>query len=425
MQGLRLSEKHLLVGSVALSSLVGLAILPVLTRVYSHEAFASVTLVLLANGLFGICDVLRPSIVSLWACEPSGPVSKVFLPVAALFGALYSVLVFLLVSVFAEDYFNIVESLLIALATFSFIFYSTFWGVLDLNGRVGTGAFVRASGNSLVYLGLALAPFMASQPSPAAVLFSVQLIMLVTFTWLSRRFLASGIVDTVLWRRRLLVRGLRTAQQNAAKIVIDSADRLLLARLAPASIVAVYNASYELAAKLNLPSQLVSAFLYPKLCKRDVSELEFLRYGLWLSLGLIGLSYPLIAVGDLILGAYLGEAFAAGGPLLSGLVAVSGIYSLAFFSQAALRARDKYSVLGRHFAITAIIGLALAVPLYKLWGVVGLVVAAAILKAPGVLGYLFLARSMGRRREAVMVCMLVMLTGFSILLGSRMLGNAI
>lgn len=420
-----MSEKRLLVGSVVLASAVGLAILPVLTRVYSKEVFASVTLVLLANGLFGICDVLRPSIVSLWAKEPSRPASAMFMPVAAIFGLFYSVMVFSLVSVFAKAFFDTFDSILIALAAFTYIVYSTFWGILDLNGRVGTGAFIRASGNALVYLGLALAPFLASQPSPAAVLMAVQVVMALIFIWFSRQFLASGADGAYIWRKKLLVRGLRTAQQNGAKIVIDSADRLLLARLAPAPVVAAYNASYELAAKLNLPSQLGAAFLYPKLCRQEIPKWLFLRYGLWLSLCLVAVSYPLIAVGDLILGAYLGESFATSGYILSGLVAVSGIYSLAFFSQAALRADDRYSMLGRHFAITAIIGLLLAVPLYKQVGTMGLVIAAGILKSPGVLGYLYLARSNSKQKEIGLVYLLVILAGLSIYIADRTSHHAI
>jgi len=388
-----MGEKARLVGGVALSAVVGVLLMPILARAYPASEFAAISLVLVINGLLGTSDALRPSVVTLASRVGSSLSWMDCASVSLAFGLLSGGVTLAVILVSIKDYFGSVDALQIALGTVFFVQYATVGGFLDSNGHVGTAALLRACGNALLYICLAMAPLLSDRPSIASIFAGVQLVLLFSFFGLASPYLNLRSGASFRWNWELFGRGVQTLQQNFAKVVIDAADRFLLAASGSAVAIAAYNSCYELASRLNIPSQLFATFLFPRLCKGEASLSRVLDLGLALSLMLLIGSALIWPISQSLLGWYLGPQFKSYGFVLVGLFVVSSGYCLAFFSQSALRAMDKYKYLSRTFIFSAATGLALLVPMYRAFDLKGLIIVASILKSPGYLGYFYLLKS--------------------------------
>lgn len=408
-------QKTYLAASVVLASIVGLLTVPIMARNLGADQMAAVSVILLLNALLGMADVLRPVFIRGFIEHHSAapPITvRHALRLSLRVGALVSAIVLIAGLLLLDRYFDPSTMALLAVGTLFFFLSITFWAVLDSTHRVGTAQLVRASAIALLYLsysGLSLAgrPLLFF-----AITFAViQAILLLGFVVLTHRDVSWNDESPPAWRPSEVY---DTLQVNLAKILIDFSDRLVFARALPAQLFAGYAITYELATKVNIVPQYANNYLYPRLCAAAADGtlsrrlprhlvLAIANFGILASLAMI-----ISPFAGRLLGIYAGAAYAEYGYLLTYLLFVSGMYSLAFYGQSSLRAVGNFRGLARSFNISAVLGIVFGAIAWAVWGIHALVVCVVFLKTPGVGAMLRLAETHLSRSAAI-----VMLAGTS------------
>ncbi|MFZ3183197.1 MAG: hypothetical protein WA173_03515, partial [Pseudomonas sp.] len=182
---------------------------------------------------------------------------------------------------------------------------------------------------------------------------------------------------------------LMTAPQGLSKVIIDFSDRVLISTQVGPVFAAAYNSVYDVSAKTNIFSQLFVAYSYPRLCRGEGLK-AFVNIGLAISILGALLAIGMIPIGEGLIKFYLGQQYAEFAALVPVMFLLASLYSLAFFSQGALRAQGMFEVLAFHFFACALCGVGLMLGLYFFYGFYGVVFSLFVLKAPGVLGYFHL-----------------------------------
>lgn len=379
-------QKIIMVFSVFLMMLVGVVGYPFLARSYSVEQFLFITILLFLNGFFGVFDLVRPVMVRHLANSEDRVDVSAYLVLSIKIAGFVSVFA-LLVFLFALPvHIDFVGAVYVSLSVFFFLVYSVPWAVFEIKGFVGTAYLIRALGFSSFVLGLMIFGFFEVKVAPALVFFISHVFVGVSFFYLGRFFLSLG---------RGQGRGvafhdlLMTAPQNFSKVVIDFSDRILVSMQGGPVFAAAYNAIYDVSAKTNIFSQLFVAYSYPKLCRGE--ELKyFVSVGLVISVLGALLAIGMIPAGGYLMPLYLGQQYAEFSRFVPVMFLLASLYSLAFFSQSALRSQGMFEVLAAHFFVCALSGVGLMLILYVFYGFYGVVLSLFVLKAPGAVGYLYL-----------------------------------
>lgn len=407
-------QRIFLVSSGVLSGVVGLATIPIIARHLDPEQMAAVSLILLISTLLGLADVLRPVFVRGFVLSRRTAQLINIRPALSLssrVGVLLSAALFFGGVALLGRYFDARNMLFLAIGAFFFFVSITFWSVLDSIHRVGTAQLMRAAAIAALYIaycGISVAGLSLIYYSLAFA--AVQLLLLLAYGFAVRHTVSlTGSADD-LWT---LSDVRDTLQTNASKLINDFTDRLVFARFFPADLFAGYAITYELAARINVVPQYISTYLYPRLCAAAAAaelDQQAPRYFALAAINFIGLATLAVVIAPFastILGMYAGAAYQDQGYLLTYLILVSAVYSLAFYGQAFIRATGDFRGLANAFSLASILGIVLGAIMWALWGLHVLVLAVVFLKVPGVGMMLHLIETRISRRAALAAILLV------------------
>ena len=379
-------QKLMLILSVALTALVGLAGYPVLARSYSTDEFALITVLLFLNGFFGVFDIVKPAMIRQLALREGRLGVRAYFLLSSKIAFFVAAIVLSIFNFAFSHYVDFEGAFYIALSFFIFMLYSVLWAAFEVKRKVGFASLIRAVGFTFFMFGLVVGGFFDIEISPVFVFLVSHVLIGVAFIYFGRFFVvfASDDDEKIVFRDFLL-----TAPQNLSKVIIDFSDRALISIQGSPLLAAAYNAIYDVSAKSNVFSQSFVAYNYPRLCRGE-SLCSFVNVGLFVSIFLGVVAIGLLPFSEQLLVLYLGRQYAEFSMLVPLMFMLSSVYSMAFFSQGALRSTGKFDVLAFHFLICAFCGAALMLVLFLLYGFYGVAVSLFVLKAPGILGYVYL-----------------------------------
>jgi len=371
--------------SIAIVVLSGLFLMPFISRGFSSDGLTRVSILLLLNSFFGTFDVLRPAYVMHYANRPEALNWRALTVPPLVFSAFMCPLALLLALLFYSDVFSTLELVTIATSLALFLVYSAFWSVLDIVDLVGTGYLIRAIGTMVLYTLFSVAAVTGGERSVVIIFAACHVIIAAAYLIKARPFVRSGVgVPTV----SLYEAAVSIFQQNIAKMFIDYADRFVISQSLTASYVASYILSFEIVSKSNLPAQLLSNYAYPALCRKELEVSRFLDTGMVIAILLTFVGAIISVFGEPAVRFYFGRDDPALHPIFSILTSVFALYSLAFFSQAALRSVHQLRLLVLTFVAPAVMGGVLMSWLYFKSGFAGLVICVFIMRSPGIIGIL-------------------------------------
>lgn len=383
-------QKFLLLAALLISTLAGLVAVPVMSRHLPAEAMAAVSMLLLLVVLLGVFDVLRPNLTRAFVSHGNAPLPiRGYLRLSVRVALGMSAAMLGLGMPFFLRFFSPVELTMLWLGAFCFLFSVMFWAVLDGRGRVGAAQLARSLQMAGLYSGFALLAVTGGTLSGFCLVFLVAQVLLVAVLFLlARRELvwqevSPRIAQGEVWH---------TMQVNFSRLFIDFIDRLVLARVADAMFISAYALTYDAASKVNIVPQYVTSFLYPRLCEYRLRDsraafLAITRRVLLLALAnftlIVLLACAISPFADRLVMLYLGGAYAARGHLLVLMLAVTAMFSTAFYGQAWLRAEGRFRELAMTYRVAMLTGLLLGGLGWYLWREQGLVLAVLALKSPG------------------------------------------
>ncbi|NYT60518.1 hypothetical protein H0A65_16480 [Alcaligenaceae bacterium] len=408
------NQKYLLLGSVVLSAIIGLGALPIITRGFDVFELALVSLILLFNGMFGVFDFFRPVYISTFSLlDRKIGIWDIVLSSFVVIMFTWPIFIPIYIYVFS-DYISIASYTAVFGAYVCFVGSTGFWAVLDVNGKVGLTALLRSVGTSFVYL--TFVGFIAIQ-NTATESFSIALLGSQFFILFVSAIYAFPCLDLgwkIKLEKKFFKQGLLTLLQNNSKMIIDFADRLFVSKMFPASLVGVYNIFYDVSSKSNMPSQLSSTYYYPKICRNKDALPSFLLKGLIISFSILLCSLLFLFFGKELLNFYFGNKVLEYSGLFASMLVIWSVFSLAFFSQSALRSMGEYGWLLGSFSIAAVAGIILLYPLYILFGLSGVFISVVVMKSPGLYGYWKLKNIIGRYNILFLFLLIMQVTIFVI-----------
>lgn len=371
-------ERLLLASGPILAAAVAAVSLPVITRSYTEETLAAVSLILLFHALFGMLDLLKPVLIREIARNPLSATYANLLWPSAIAATFLGLAVYVGVAQMLSHILSHWDAVILALAAVLFILYAPAWATLDAHERVGTGYLVRALSTVALYLTLALAPAFVSDTLTSVPLATVNLVSLVMYYSLARPHIHRGSARMSPGFVRAVY---HVVSQNASKITADFFDRLYLSLTFPVSVVGTYNIVCDVTAKTNVPAQLISAYSYPRLCRGRLHHNRFVVLGAGVSATIGTAAFGAYLTGDALVTAYFGESFANEGWLFACFLLVASVYAQSFFGQAALRASRRDAQLSRAFMLHAIVGAILTLALAPRIGIAGVLLGVMTMKS--------------------------------------------
>ncbi|MBA4721680.1 MAG: hypothetical protein H2067_11200 [Alcanivorax sp.] len=396
-------QKIYLVSGALIGAIVATLLIPFISRYYSSESLAAASLLLMTHSFFGVMDVLKPIYIRSISkdrrlCNYSNLVGP-----SCISGVCFSVLVLLFFSFFLSDFFSVGDRLFISAAVFMFVVYSSMWAVLDAHEKVGTGALLRGGSTAVLYVLFVCKAFWGLAFSLAALFFLVHSIALFVFWFFAKKHIInSGFLTKNLTNDAVLIMG-----QNSGKILGDFFDRIFVSSSFAPGVVAIYNMSYDLAAKVNLPAQLFAAYWYPLLCKDPSRSSRFMLWGTSYALFILVAAALLYAFGQSLYTFYFGSHFQGYAWAFCLLLNVASMYSICFFGQALMRAAGRDLSLTLSFLIPALLGA-----LYILiWGSVGIglvLVGVLVMKSTSLL-IVYNMRNLFEKKVLFLMCFLIFL----------------
>ena len=394
-------QKVLLFVSVLLSALVGLLALPFITRGFEEAELALISLILLFNGLFSVFDFFRPVYISHFS-KGGRFISFADVVITSVLLVLMIGPIFIPIYVYIfSEYISVVSYLCVFFSFVIFVVNVGLWAALDVKQKVGLTSVLRTLGTSFVYLFFV---FVSLRGQKSIESFSLALLLGQGFAFLLSLFFSANALSftcQINIGREFYKNGFLTLLQNLSKAVIDFSDRLFIANFCAPVLVGIYNIFYDLTSRANIPSQIVSTYYYPKMCRDGEDIPRFLFYGANMSALVLLASWVMWLFGDIVIEVYLGSQVMKYWELFPIMIVSWSVFSLAFFAQAALRAKGDYGWLLSSFTATALLGLLSMYPLYVAMGVPGVLSSVIMMKMPGVLGYWRLKGSVGRYKGYV------------------------
>jgi len=383
---------------------------PLIARSYDAESLAEVGLVLMLHALFGVLDLLKPVLIrEIVRDERFATLGNLFVP-SVLSGVAFSGIVYAVIAAHLQHVFSGRDALMLTMSAALFILYTPLWATLDAHGRVGTGFLVRSASTAVLYLMLALVPGLRQATSPAVLLVIVNASTFVAYMVLAQPHLHTGATRL---GRRFVRSAMNVLAQNAAKAVVDFLDRLYVSVTFPAALIGAYSVTYDVAAKVNLPAQLVAAYMYPELCRGRAEVSRFALVGAAIS-GLVSAGAVAVYLfGEPLFAAYFGQGFHGRLWLLVCLLVVSSTYTQSFFGQVVLRANGRDVGLSVAFIASAVAGALLVVMLAPRIGLAGVLFGAITMKSSSLAMQIWLVDLIDRRIQAF--AMLVTLLNYGIL----------
>jgi O-antigen/teichoic acid export membrane protein len=389
-----LRQKILLVTAVLVNLVAGLVAIPIISRGFSSDEFATVSILLLINGMFGAFDFFRPVFVSEFSAGDK-LISIADMLTSSVVALLFlSVPIYILYSQFLSSHFSGEDFRNIFIAFFLFVFSSGFWAALDINNKVGVSALLRSfcvAGGYLFYSVEAVFKNSIALSFGLLIIHGVSLFLfvLLSFPYLSiaaKRRAGQGFYRKAFW----------TFGQNLSKVVIDFCDRLFVSRFFSPEVTGSYNLIYDVASRSGVFSQVWTTYSYPKLCESKDLVSRFLVVGIGLSSLIFVLGLLFLIFGQQLYILYFGERLVSFFKYFCAMIFAFSIFSLAFFSQAGLRAVGRYAYLSFSFAVSAVVGLVSIYPLYLFFGLKGVLLCFLLLKLPGVFGYWYMRALLGK-----------------------------
>lgn len=379
-------QKYIMVFSLALMLFFGVFGYPVLARQYDESEFAFITVLLFLNGFFGAFDFVRPVMVRhLAVCQGRINIYS-YLIFSVKFSSILLFSFFGLFVVFLSSYLSYLDAIYISFSVFLFLLYSVYWAAFEIKGFVGWASLLRSFGFCFFVLSLIIFRYLNIFVSSAFLFMFSHVLVGVLFFIFSRNLVvlskpkAGGVAAQHL---------LMTVPQNISRLIIDFSDRLFISFQGGGAFVAAYNAIYDVAAKSNIFSQFFVSYKYSELCRGNGLQ-GFVNFGLVISIISALLAILLIPVSEIIVRLYLGAQYLEFYRFVPVMFFLSSLYSLAFFSQGALRSRGLFDVLALHFSVCALIGVVSMAIFYYCFGLHGLLLSLFFLKSPGLLGYFYL-----------------------------------
>ncbi len=389
-------QKYYLVFSFFVTALVGAASYPLLARTYSTDEFATITILFFLNGFFSFFDFLRPAIVKELHKFSSADRVNInnFVFLSARYAFFSSTIVFFVFCFILDKRFTFHEAVVVSASSFLFLIYSVWWAVFEFRQKVGLAALIRMVGFLFFTVGVLINHFLNINIAPAFYFVLSHILVFLCFIFIGSRMVSLSASNTSA-SNDFAKDVLFTLPQNIAKLIIDFSDRTIISVQGSPVLVSLYNSLYDVSAKSNILSQLYTMYNWPRLCRGEVKIQHYLSFGLFISIILASISFLLIPFNEVVVSLYLGSNFSNESSFLSVFFMVASLYSLAFFSQGALRSVDCFNVLALHFSLCAIAGLILMLILYFLYGVSGVLLSLLVLKSPGLIGMLYLRNKLG------------------------------
>ena len=372
-------QKILLLVGAVIGALAGVLLVPVIARLYPSGDLAVLSLLLMMHSFFGVMDVLKPIYIRDISRDSSlCNYYNLILP-SFFSGLFFAAIVFLILNFGLSEYFSYVDKVFVSLAVLIFVIYSSMWAVLDAHERVGTGALIRGSSTAALYITYACKAIFAFSFSLTSAFFAVQIMALFLF-WRASRVHVSGPVS---FSNGLSRGALWLMCQNSGKTLADFFDRFFVSSSFASALVGVYNISYDMAAKINLPAQLFSAYWYPLLCRDRTVASHFLLLGGIYSICVSIFSIIVYVFGNKFYFLYFGEQFEGYLWLFCVLMNIASLYSVSFFCQAVMRAARQDVELVLSFLLPAILGAAYIL-FYGSQGLAFLLIGVVIMKSSSI-----------------------------------------
>ncbi len=375
-------QKGLLLGGSIASITVTIMALPIISRGYDSATLAKVSIIIMMHSFFGVLDILKPVIIrNISKNDSFANWFNLFIPAVAV-GILYFLLIFTALQILLYDFFSTIEAILISSSAFLFVMYNPLWAVLDANYKVGTAFSIRTTSTIILYLLLSINTLSNNIISPAMLLAISTLVCTIIFVIISYPYIGKGKLTI---ERDFYFSVCHIFVQNLAKTVNDFSDRLFVSATLPPIIIAAYNLNYEIGAKINLPSQLISTYYFPKLCNNEGLSTRFFSNGVFLSFSIFLMTTVLYFWGKPLYVFYLGEIFDNYFFWLISFAYIASTYSLSFFCQAIMRSYGLYTKLSTSFIISSVLGLLLLLFLVPFLKVKGILLALFIFKSPALI----------------------------------------
>lgn len=326
-----ISQKNLLLIAVFLSSGSMFVGIPFIGLNLENDHLALATFAIMFNSMIGIFDIIRPVVTRVLAMENQGLSSVWLLRTGAYSGLILGAFGYIGLSFASVPFVDHLDILLFSICIFVFCIVSSFWGVMDARGFVGTAQLYRAMSTCAFVFALVFQGYFQTTSNPSLVL----LISLIILTVL----MISHISSRRASNKKNTTRSIKFSEfgylllQNLAKLPVDFADRFVAAKLLPAAQYASYGLIYEYVSKLSVAPQLISAYYYPKLCSKAVSAESFFNYGIGVCIVLIGLgwlSYFTLDAASM----YLFDTSFSLSWLIPAMLCFFASHSLSFFGQA-------------------------------------------------------------------------------------------
>lgn len=331
------------------SSLISISIISKNLSAYELKV---ATICILAHGLFGILDFLKPLIVREISRDKSfASLGNILLPNIIL-GFVFGALLIIFGYIFARDFLS--TALSISVSLFIFFTYSPFWAVLEGRLEMGTAYLIRSFSVGCLYLLTALGSLLSIKILVTDSIIVANVIALMLFLICGRKYTHRGRFSG---GAAFLRTALGFSFQNIFKAINDFGDRIAASMLLPINSVGQYNLISDFAGRINFPSQITSSYYYPILCRDHNEIFRFLIVGVSISLSLSVFYVVLYVFGQGVYIWYFGRASLEYFPIFCALIAAFSNYSLSFFGQAVARSQGMDRELAFAFGFASLMGV--------------------------------------------------------------------
>lgn len=250
--------------SLFLVAVVGVAVVPLMSRMLSHDAMVKVSFMMMMTGFVAGVDILKPIFIRDFTkfIVTKIPIEN-SIKQAFIYGVGLSFLLALILTWFYGEVIGYLAALLLSMTPLAVIQSSIYYSSLESKFRVGESQLIKAVGTCVLYLFFAILSIakVEKMVAYAAVFLSSYVVILLFLIFFTRNIVdaSSGIVISHDKIRS-------TARFNLARVALDYLDKFLISKYAPSGAGVVYIVFSELLLRANLPIQYYTVQQFPVLC---------------------------------------------------------------------------------------------------------------------------------------------------------------
>ena len=164
-------------------------------------------------------------------------------------------------------FLSILDKAFIIISIYPLLLSSVFLGLIDSKGMYGSAAFVRTIAWSILFLLLII---LAVDDNVTFIYSSLPLYsisqLLISYSLFKKYVTIPISVNEIFFDKKLKANFIDSYKTNIFRSVVDFSDRIVLFLMTPASFRSGYLSRMDLAQKYVNAAQLISLYIYPKLC---------------------------------------------------------------------------------------------------------------------------------------------------------------